>query len=227
MRYGRNGAPPDSWTVHDPEDDGDLDEDLDDVPDKEFDPSQDYTNYELMEWADKLLKQDAARELCRKCKDNSDTIPYGKETGHIESVPQYTPDGEPIVDDEGNLLYVDYPELECEKGHRWYKGEGPRRNINGANPILFDSHYYNRQRREIYTEQGVPDPAYTMDRFGRPIQGMYNRVHPDGRKMNTSEQRKKNGASFTGSCSLGLGTDLEVGLKPRLLQIFTVNFKEA
>jgi hypothetical protein len=164
-----------------------------------FDPARKYTSEELVAFADQLLREDSNRELCRKCKakdDDGDWLPYGEETGQVESVPQYDDGGEPLLDDEGNQLYLEFPELKCEKGHRWFHGEGQRRDIRGPNPILFESHLYNRKRREIYTESGTPDPAFTMDRHGRPTQGMYNRSHPEGRKINTKTQRAKNGASY-------------------------------
>jgi hypothetical protein len=174
-----------------------------DIPDEGFEetpeyvPGQKYTALELEEFADQLLRSDANRELCRECKEEDpDSLPYGDETGHVESVAQFDNDGNPLLDEEENQLYLDFPELRCERGHRWYKGEGPRRDIRGVNPILFQSHLYNRQRREIYVEAGTPDPAFTNDRFGRPTTGMYNRTHPDGRKVNTKGQRVKNGASF-------------------------------
>lgn len=65
---------------------------------------------------------------------------------------------------------------------------GKPRGINGENPILFAEHLYSRRRREIYTESGVPDPSL--------VSGIYNRTHPNGRKVNSAEQRKKNGASY-------------------------------
>ena len=182
-------------------DDYEEDEDLleDEDVEQVFSPDGKYSSEELIAFADKLLREDSNRELCRKCKDKDaegDSLPYGEETGMIESVPQYTSDGEPLLDDEGNQLYLDFPELKCEKGHRWFQGEGQRRDIRGPNPILFESHLYNRKRREIYVEAGTPDPAFTMDRKGRPTQGMYNRSHPEGRKINTKSQRAKNGASY-------------------------------
>ena len=60
--------------------------------------------------------------------------------------------------------------------------------IKGENPILFEEHLKNRHKREIFNKAGVPDPA-----FG---QGIYNRQHPEGRKVNSDEQRKRNGASY-------------------------------
>ena len=164
-----------------------------------FNPDTQYTSEELVEFADKLLRDDSNRELCRKCKAkdaDGEWLPYGEETGQVESVPQYNDDHEPLLDDEGNQLYLDFPELRCEKGHRWFHGEGQRRDIRGPNPILFESHLYNRKRREIYVESGQPDPAFTMDRKGRPTHGLYNRSHPSGRKINTKSQRAKNGASY-------------------------------
>lgn len=174
-------------------------EEIEEVVEAEFDPNGKYSSLELEEQADVLLKADANRELCRKCKElqGPDSLPYGEETGEVESVPQYTEDtGEPIVDEEGQQLYLEFPELRCPKGHRWYKGEGARRDIRGLNPILFESHLSSRKRREIMVESGIPDPAFTRDRWGRRIQGIYNRVHPGGRKVNTKEQRASSGASF-------------------------------
>jgi hypothetical protein len=187
------------------EQDPSLEDDAFDVIDMEdedappvFQEGQQYTSEELVAFADAILREDSNRELCRKCKEKDETgtlLPYGEETGQVESVPQYTPEGEPLLDEEGNQLYLDFPELRCEKGHRWFAGEGQRRDIRGPNPILFDSHLYNRKRREIYVEAGTPDPAFTMYK-GRPTEGMYNRAHPEGRKINTKAQRAKNGASY-------------------------------
>lgn len=158
--------------------------------DQEIEEDGDYSNWELEQLANNLLRKDANRELCRKCGV------YGQETGEVESMPQPTKDGGLQIDDEGGILYMDFPELSCSNGHRWYLGEGKRRGIDGNDPILFENHLQERRRREIYTEIGTPDPALTQDRFGRPTQGMYNRTHPDGRKVNTAEQRKKSGASY-------------------------------
>lgn len=65
---------------------------------------------------------------------------------------------------------------------------GKERGIGGKDPILFEEHFYMRRRREIYTESGTPDPGLVI--------GMYHRTHPQGRKVNSEEQRKRNGASF-------------------------------
>jgi hypothetical protein len=60
--------------------------------------------------------------------------------------------------------------------------------IHHKNPILFKEHMRTRYRREIYPKSGVPDPSVE--------QGMYNRTHPEGRKVNSEYQRKVNGASY-------------------------------
>lgn len=143
---------------------------------------------EIEEWADQLLRADANREMCRRCKDEGVETPYGEETGRVYPMAQFTKEGDPVLDDDGAQLIVDYPEIICDQGHRWYKGEGVRRDIRGPNPILFESHLHNRRRREIYTTEGVPDPSIK--------QGLYNRTHPQGRKVNSPEQRKRHGASF-------------------------------
>lgn len=149
---------------------------------QEFDPGKKYSAWELGQLADELLKQDSKRELCKRCDEQ------GTETGHIESMPQIDEDGVPVTDTEGNILYMEFPEYECKNGHRWYKGEGRAKGIGGENPILFEQHLQDRKRREIYTTMGVPDPSI--------VSGLYNRTHPQGRKVNNDKQRKTNGASY-------------------------------
>lgn len=147
-----------------------------------YEEGKSYRNSELEQIATNLLRADSRRELCRQCDE------YGSETGHIESQPQTHPDGDPLVDNEGNQLYVDFPELQCDNGHIWYKGEGKARGNGGTNPVLFEEHLKNRQRREIYTQVGTPDPSI--------VAGLFNRTHPQGRKVNSDDQRKRHGASF-------------------------------
>lgn len=65
---------------------------------------------------------------------------------------------------------------------------GKERGIGGKDPILFKEHIYARMRREIFPESGTPDPNL--------VAGMYNRTHPQGRKVNSNDARKKHGASF-------------------------------
>jgi len=161
----------------DDEEEGEVEE-----PSLEYVEGRKYTNWELTQMADALLRADGKKELCRKCGE------YGDETGHVESMAQYDSEEVPILDGEGNQLYMDFPEIRCKNGHLWYKGEGKARGNGGKNPILFEEHLKNRRRREIYNSMGVPDPSIQS--------GMYNRVHPQGRKVNSDEQRAKHGASF-------------------------------
>lgn len=65
---------------------------------------------------------------------------------------------------------------------------GKSRGIAGEDPILFEEHLYSRKRREIYNQNGVPDPSIN--------EGMFWRTHPQGRKVNSDDQRKRHGASF-------------------------------
>lgn len=156
-----------------------------------------FKDKEIEEVANAYIKKDANRELCRKCKEvDPESLPYGEETGHIEWQPQFDSNGKPLLDENENQLYIEFPELECDQGHRWFKGEGARRNVKGKNPVLLDSHLKMKEKREILAESGVPDPAYNKDRFGRPSQLMYNRSHPEGRKINSEDQRRKSGASY-------------------------------
>lgn len=60
--------------------------------------------------------------------------------------------------------------------------------LKGKNPILLAEHLKTRQKREIYNSTGVPDPSIQA--------GLYWRVHPQGRKVNSEEARKRSGASF-------------------------------
>jgi hypothetical protein len=189
------------------EDDGDLDESVP-VEGESYDSKKKYSKAQLEELADALLREDSNKELCRQCKEkDANSLPYGSETGHTEWALRKDASGAAVLDDEGNAQYIAFPELSCDAGHRWYKGEGTRRNINGKNPILFEQHIYNRKRREIHVKDGIPDPAFTTDRWGRPTVGMYHRTHPQGRKVNSTEQRKKKmgpvtiANAFFGLCS--------------------------
>lgn len=145
------------------------------IPDP-YDPDQDYSSYELGELADELLRKDARSELCRECGKR------GKATGHIDHTVQAP------TDHSGNLLLLDFPQFACKGGHLWYQGEGAVRGIGGENPILFEEHFQSRRRREIYNSLGSPDPSI--------VSGIYNRAHPQGRKINTPEARAKHGASY-------------------------------
>ena len=72
------------------------------------------------------------------------------------------------------------------------------------NHILFKEHLAARARREIKVGSGVVDDMITahLPKSERPGvtagdgQMLYNRTHPRGRKVNSREQRAKNGASY-------------------------------
>lgn len=142
----------------------------------EIDPKRKYTPGQLDEIASAILREDSKTELCRECGKP------GNPTGESASV------HEGVADQNGNELTLKFDEYLCPEGHVWYPGEGQLKGIGGENPILFEEHFQSRKRREIYTAQGTPDPSI--------VSGMYNRVHPNGRKVNSKEQRQKNGASF-------------------------------
>lgn len=85
------------------------------------------------------------------------------------------------------------PEEGCDCPPPGYRDEpckcdGKQRGIRGDDPILFEDHYIDRRRREIFNVRGTPDPEIEA--------GLYNRAHPKGRKMSSPESRKKHGASF-------------------------------
>lgn len=68
-----------------------------------------------------------------------------------------------------------------------------------ANPdgpqIIFQEHIEPKWRREVLANSGTVDDEVTKS-LSRDGQMMYNRTHPQGRKVNSEEQRKKNGASW-------------------------------
>lgn len=148
----------------------------------EIDDNKKYTKTELNAITDAILREHSRTELCRECGAE------GVETGNVSSVAQEE-DGKPLVNEQGQPLIVQFKEYKCkDEGHIWYEGEGKMRGIGGNDPILFEEHFQARRRREIYTSLGTPDPSI--------VQGQYNRTHPQGRKVNSAEQRKKNGASY-------------------------------
>ncbi len=151
----------------------------------------DYTKANLEQMADTLLRKYGKTELCRECLADGNEH-EGDETGMIQPTPQFDKEGEPILhEDSDEQVYLDLPEMKCHEGHAWFLGEGKSRGNAGDNAILFEEHLIQRRRREIYTTEGVPDPSI--------VSGIYNRVHPQGRKVNTDAQRKNHGASFTAS----------------------------
>lgn len=159
---------------------------LDENGEVAFEEGRQYKGSELEAMADALLKNFAKRELCRICIDNDREV-EGQETGKIVPVPQFNKNGDPIIED-GRQRVVDFPEIACDLGHKWFKGEGKARTNAGRDPVLFKDHLDQRRRREIYTTEGTPDPNI--------VSGIYNRSHPQGRKINTDKQRREHGASY-------------------------------
>lgn len=141
-----------------------------------LEPGVTYSPSHLDAVADVLLREDARTELCRECGTR------GAPTGEVNLLEQE------VQDKAGNQLVIEFAELKCDENHVWFEGEGKVKGIGGDDPILFEEHIYSRRRREIYNSIGVPDPSI--------VQGQYNRTHPQGRKVNSPEQRKKNGASY-------------------------------
>ena len=69
-----------------------------------------------------------------------------------------------------------------------------REENGGESPgILFADHINNRKRREVTVP--VPDETITHAQ-SKDGQTMYNRTHPEGRKVNSDKQRRVNGASY-------------------------------
>lgn len=61
--------------------------------------------------------------------------------------------------------------------------------------FLFQEHIEPRWRKEVRVETGTPDQSITNS-LSPDGQTMYNRQHPQGRKVNSDTQRKSNGASY-------------------------------
>ena len=61
--------------------------------------------------------------------------------------------------------------------------------------FLFQEHIDPRWRKEVAPTEGTPDAAITFS-LSPDGQTMYNRQHPQGRKVNSDQQRKSNGASY-------------------------------
>ncbi len=62
-------------------------------------------------------------------------------------------------------------------------------------PFLFQEHIEPRWRKEVSPKEGTPDAAITNG-LSPDGQTIYNRQHPEGRKVNSDQQRKSNGASY-------------------------------
>jgi hypothetical protein len=65
--------------------------------------------------------------------------------------------------------------------------EGPR--------VLFQEHIEPKWRKEVNSTSGTVDDAITNS-MSNDGQRIYNRTHPQGRKVNSPESRKRHGASY-------------------------------
>jgi hypothetical protein len=62
-------------------------------------------------------------------------------------------------------------------------------------PVLFQEHIEPRWRKEVGVASGTPDAVITAS-MSNDGQMLYNRTHPQGRKVNSREQRSRNRASY-------------------------------
>lgn len=94
----------------------------------------------------------------------------------IRELPPYDPRLEFDYTDRELLLYAEKILIEDSKPVKAYP------------QILLMTHLKARQKKEIYTANGTPDPSF--------VKGIYNRSHPNGRRIASEEQRRLNGASY-------------------------------
>lgn len=139
-----------------------------------FDDEDDY------EYESSYIAQESAKR--KKKSGKKIVIDLGKDNPEdnlvIEENEHYTPGQLDLMADE--ILRAHAKSIDPETG----KPNG----IKGNAPVLFEEHLYARKRREIYNQNGTPDPSIN--------EGMFWRTHPQGRKVNNETQRKRHGASF-------------------------------
>lgn len=61
--------------------------------------------------------------------------------------------------------------------------------------FLFQEHIEQRWRKEVRVESGTPDASITHS-LSPDGHTMYNRQHPQGRRVNSDKQRKDHSASY-------------------------------
>ena len=88
----------------------------------------------------------------------------------------------------------DYSAADLEAYTDMLLWEDAQKNPDGPK-VLFQEHIENRWNREVLNKYGVPDDEITHSQ-SPDGQTIYNRTHPEGRRVNSSAQRKKNGASW-------------------------------
>ncbi len=75
------------------------------------------------------------------------------------------------------------------------RAESPQRYQKHVLGVKFDGQLKKIETREKSASEGVVDQAIT-DAGSPDGQRMYNRAHPEGRRVNTEEQRKEHGSSY-------------------------------
>jgi hypothetical protein len=79
---------------------------------------------------------------------------------------------------------------------------GDSRESGDRHNILFESHLANRKKREVPVDPLMIDPAFSKKKQESAAktsgdgQRMFFRSHPEGRKVNSKEQRRRHGASY-------------------------------
>ena len=151
------------------------------IPEEEYEEYNE-EEYEEEDYDSESYVQIIAESTARKKKNGKKIIiDLGKgddENLVIEENERYTPGELDLMADD--ILRAHSRSIDVETG----KPKG----IKGDAPILFEEHLYARKRREIYNQNGTPDPSIN--------EGMFWRTHPQGRKVNDISQRKKHGASY-------------------------------
>lgn len=110
--------------------------------------------------------------------------PYTARKEALAELPPFDPTRRDYTDRE-LAMYADLMLRDCE--------------ADPTAPILFQEHIEPRWRKEVNVTdpaaKGTPDAVITRSQ-SPDGQTMFNRQHPQGRKVNSKEQRGKNGASY-------------------------------
>jgi hypothetical protein len=89
---------------------------------------------------------------------------------------------------------TDYTAFEMEAYTDALLRESTRENPEGPK-VLFQEHIDSRWGREVLSTTGTVDDSITSS-LSKDGHMMYYRTHPEGRKVNSDQQRKDNGASY-------------------------------
>jgi hypothetical protein len=105
--------------------------------------------------------------------------PYTYRKDALEELPPFDPNGQ--YTERELAMYTD--QLLREAGSP------------AESPFLFQEHIEPRWRKEVYPTGGTPDATITNSLSPDGVT-IFNRTHPDGRKVNSDTQRRSNGASY-------------------------------